>query len=757
MNSSSGRFPAGGRPAPSIKDGLQALRTAVSDFVGQVRLALGLKGVVWATAAGLVGLTCCAVSLVVVALSLESSEVDGVHDEVAAYATADQAFRDFMRHVLAARSDMLQPGDRAPVHAGWQRARTAIDGVCAVSRAGQPADLVRLCTDVAVFRPRLDATIDAFAFQGRPLPAAAVTELLSIGRHINGLVTQGVRTANALVRTMSDQFAGAILVLSLSTAGFAGAGLILIVLVGHASMLHHQQWQKAATAAEQAGRLSRRLEEQVAEVERGRLEYAALVGSLSDAVTRVDAKTGIVTFASAATADLYGVPPEKVVGTSVLDYIAEEDRADTRAGAIAALKGASPGTVSLQYRVDVDGRKRHVETRFRKTRGPDGRSTLIGVTRDIEDRVQLAEQLERQAAQLRSIVESSGALVVLLDGDFNVAMVNSAFAALAGVDQADAVGRSLKELLRCSFDDSIVAVWRAGRSRAPVRFTNRLEDRQGRERQISCTATPILDAGGRLTNIVFLGIDDTDRVEAEQALFDAQRYATLGEMAGAVAHEMAQPLQTINIAGSAALEELVSESDRPLDRPFLTQRLERIMRQVERANAIIGELRAFVRGTAQDQPENFALAPTVRGAAELAQHGFIKSKVALSVSLADDLALVRGHASRFEQVLVNLINNARDAGASRIDLQAYAVRAGASQRVIIRVEDNGPGISDKVLPRLFERFITTKPRGMGTGLGLRICRRIVEDMGGSITAGNRREGGAYFDIVLPAAQARAGR
>ena len=69
----------------------------------------------------------------------------------------------------------------------------------------------------------------------------------------------------------------------------------------------------------------------------------------------------------------------------------------------------------------------------------------------------------------------------------------------------------------------------------------------------------------------------------------------------------------------------------------------------------------------------------------------------------------------------------------------------------IAVEDSGPGISATILPQLFEAFVTTKPRGTGTGLGLRICRRIVEEMNGTNTAANLAEGGARFEVVLPAA------
>ncbi len=100
-------------------------------------------------------------------------------------------------------------------------------------------------------------------------------------------------------------------------------------------------------------------------------------------------------------------------------------------------------------------------------------------------------------------------------------------------------------------------------------------------------------------------------------------------------------------------------------------------------------------------------------------------------------------------MLINLINNARDAGASRIEIVADAMHHEGRRLVRLAVEDTGPGISPEVLPRLFRTFVTSKPRGKGTGLGLRICQRIVEEMGGTIAASNRPEGGARFEILLP--------
>jgi signal transduction histidine kinase len=110
-----------------------------------------------------------------------------------------------------------------------------------------------------------------------------------------------------------------------------------------------------------------------------------------------------------------------------------------------------------------------------------------------------------------------------------------------------------------------------------------------------------------------------------------------------------------------------------------------------------------------------------------------------------------GRVGRFEQVLVNLIVNARDAGGSAVEVSARPLLRDGRTFVQIAVEDTGPGIPSAILPQLFQAFVTTKPRGTGTGLGLRICRRIVEEMNGTIATTNLAEGGARFEIVLPAA------
>jgi len=272
------------------------------------------------------------------------------------------------------------------------------------------------------------------------------------------------------------------------------------------------------------------------------------------------------------------------------------------------------------------------------------------------------------------------------------------------------------------------------------------------------TATPVTDFNSAVTSIVLLGVDDTERREAEQALYNAERFATVGEMAGTMAHEISQPLQVINIACASALEELNDAIERKEEVdavPFVHEKLERIGLQVATASRIIGDLRAYVRGTTSGTHESFDVNEAVRSAVDLTDHGVREAGLVLAERLGAQVPAVMGDMARLEQVLVNLINNARDAGGKTItvstgDTERKDGRGNERRWVRIAVEDTGPGIAPDILPRLFNSFVSTKPRGKGTGLGLRICRRILEEMGGSIAAANRAEGGASFEILLPA-------
>jgi PAS domain S-box-containing protein len=482
----------------------------------------------------------------------------------------------------------------------------------------------------------------------------------------------------------------------------------------------------------------------VTELERARAEYQSLVDSLADVAYTLDVETGKFTFVNAAARDFFGVEPEKFIGTHFLEYIAPESVEQVRSTTTRAYRDGDPGTFARFRMLAEGGEARNVEVRARRRLDVRGRLISTGVIRDVEEQVQLEARLESEMTRLRSIVESGGALIVLVDWALQVVMVNSGFTTLTGIAEADAVGKTLEEVMELSLDPARTS---------PSRHVVKLRDRSGRERLVAVTATPVTDGTGAVSSIVLLGVDDTDRREAEQVLYDTERFATVGEMAGTMAHEISQPLQVINLSCTLAREELADagrSGNAEAAIPFVDGKLERISQQVDMASRIIGDLRDFVRGTTLEAPEPFNANEAVRRTIDLTDHGVREAGMSFVEKLTDPLPAVLGDISRLEQVLVNLVNNARDAAGRTIELTTGTVKEGGRTYVRIAVEDSGPGIAPEILPRLFNSFVTTKARGKGTGLGLRICRRILEEMGGRISAVNRPEGGARFEILLPA-------
>ena len=837
---------------PGVPNFVDLLRS----FPGQARLALGTRGVLWATFAGIVGVICCAVAFAAIALSLHRSDIDPERRKARDVLTLDNASRLLMRSILASTS----AGESAVAGEPWRIFTQSLVKLCQDFDVAPQTALGRTCATQPTFVDRVGREILALETQRRPLDAATLRELLHIRDEITELSLSTTRAADVLIGKLVDDYAMALLVLTLSTTGFVCAGLVLILLVGRTAMDYHTQWRRAADAAQQAGasrdmlsevvealpagivvydstehlilcnsvartltpalrqpnaigrtysalahdsaqrleaagmgpqpvqewierfrtRTTERtrqsddgrwfdwsekgtasgltvglrvdvtdlkrhefaLEKARAEQEHARARYQSLVDSMVDVAYTLDVETGKFIFANAAVADMFGIPPEKFVGTHFLKLIASESVEDVRNTTTREYDPADPGTFTRFSMVGAGGAVRHVEVRARRWVDGQGRVVSTGVIRDVEERVQLERRLDSEMNRLRSIVESNGALIVLVDRALNVAMVNSGFTALTGITAADAVGRPLQEILPCPLDPE-----RTKRSR----FAVRRRDPSGRERLISITATPATDADGTVSSIMLLGVDDTERREAEQALYNAERFATVGEMASTMAHEISQPLQVINIACASAIDEfaLASEQGGQPDPAFVQGKLDRIAQQVDQASRIIGDLRAFVRGTSSDTPEPFDPNEAVRRAIDLTDHGLGEAGMTLQERLDAPLPTVLGDAGHLAQVLVNLLNNARDAGGSSISIATGTVQENGRTFVRITVEDSGHGIASDILPRLFTSFVTTKPSGKGTGLGLRICHRILEEMGGRISAANRAEGGARFEILLP--------
>jgi C4-dicarboxylate-specific signal transduction histidine kinase len=228
------------------------------------------------------------------------------------------------------------------------------------------------------------------------------------------------------------------------------------------------------------------------------------------------------------------------------------------------------------------------------------------------------------------------------------------------------------------------------------------------------------------------------------ALAHAGRASTAGELATSLAHEVNQPLAAIVANAQAGRRFLARE---PVAREDVDDILRDIAQQGQRASEVIRRLREFLRkNTAARRVLDVNQA--VRDALPLVRRELEENRVRLALELASDAPEVEADPVQLQQVLVNLIKNSCEAMAEFSGERGIIARTSArGARALIEVSDTGPGLAPEVAARLFEPYVTTKPDGMG--LGLAICRSIVEAHGGKLLGTNMPGGGVVFRIEIP--------
>jgi two-component system, NtrC family, sensor kinase len=235
-----------------------------------------------------------------------------------------------------------------------------------------------------------------------------------------------------------------------------------------------------------------------------------------------------------------------------------------------------------------------------------------------------------------------------------------------------------------------------------------------------------------------------DLEAAQDQVVRTARLASVGRLSAGVAHEIGNPLSAI-----LGLVELLRDGDvSPAEREEF---LARIHSETERIHQIIRDLLDFARrGEDDGRPARANLGQVVEDALRLLTPQKDLRRVHVERRLEADVPDVRANADRVTQIVLNLLLNAADAiegeGSIRVEVRRDE---NDPSRVLLAVEDSGPGIAPEVRDHLFEPFVTTKPAGQGTGLGLAVCHTLAERAGGAIAAHNPPGGGARFEVRLP--------
>ena len=374
---------------------------------------------------------------------------------------------------------------------------------------------------------------------------------------------------------------------------------------------------------------------------------------------------------------------------------------------------------------------------------------------DIDDQKRAEEALRESEHESRLIVDSIPGLIAVLSTSGEVERVSQPL--------LDYLGRPLEELRQWAVDDTIHPDDRPGYLQAferafaagdPVEYEGvRVRRFDGVYRWLNMRGLPLRDRQGQIVRWYFLLTEIDDKKRAEDALRQAQsdlarinRVTTMGELAASLAHEISQPISGAITNANVCLRRL--GSDKP-DLDEVRAAAARIVRDAQRAAEIVKRIRSqFEKGVSNQERLN--VNEIIPETIALLRDQAMRHNISIRTELAADLPQIVGDRVQLQQVAMNLIVNSIEAMKDVDGTRELVIKSGRAEneQILVSISDTGIGIPPQLAGQIFDPFFTTKAHG--TGMGLRICRSIVESHGGRLWAGAAAGRGATFQFTLPA-------
>jgi two-component system, NtrC family, sensor kinase len=353
---------------------------------------------------------------------------------------------------------------------------------------------------------------------------------------------------------------------------------------------------------------------------------------------------------------------------------------------------------------------------------------------------------------LEQIVDQANVLVVATDLAGRVTVWNRAMARLTGFPRATVVGRELLPWLSEAGMPELAQIMRQVADGGDVPNCEvRLPSVSGTVAHAAFNVAPVRAEGGRLSAALAVGQDVTALRVLQNQVIHAEKLATVGQIAAGVAHEINNPLTSIQACveavlhkASLAVEGRVPNQIEPVD----LERLKRIQDGVERIRRFTHDLVGYARPS-RVEVERLDLNEVVEHALSFCEHIFVEAKATLDRDLASNLPPVRAVRDQVMQVVTNLVTNAAQALGTKGGTIRVRTFHDGEAAVGLAVTDTGSGIREEHRASIFDPFFTTKPAGSGTGLGLSVVRNIVYAHGGQITFQSKLGSGTTFVVTLP--------
>jgi two-component system, LuxR family, sensor kinase FixL len=486
--------------------------------------------------------------------------------------------------------------------------------------------------------------------------------------------------------------------------------------------------------------------------------YRAIVGTAVDAIVVID-RDGAIRSVNNATERLFGYAVEELIGNNIKVLMAEPYAGEHDTYLANYLGTGHKKIIGIGR--EVVGRRKNgsvfpMDLSVGEVRD-GGEPIFVGIIRDITDR-KAAELAQRESElRLRSILDTVPDAIVVIDAQGMIQSFSPAAERLFGYDSEEVAGRNVNILMptpyREAHDGYLDRYLRTGERRiiGIGRVVVGLR-KSGETFPMELQVGEFAFAGSRY----FTGFvrDLTERQEAERRIQDLQaellhasRLSVMGQMASTMAHELNQPLTAVMNYLEAGRQLIATGMGGP---ERVSEMMEKAIAQAQRAGEVIRQLRGFVsKGEAERRIQN--LNQLIEEALALALVGARQRGVRASLELDHTLPPVLVDHVQIQQVVLNLVRNAVEAMEEverrELTIGTRAIPEQGMAEVI--VADTGPGIAPELADRLFQPFVTTKATGMG--LGLSICREIVEAHHGRLSAAQKSSGGTVFRVTLPIA------
>lgn len=360
-------------------------------------------------------------------------------------------------------------------------------------------------------------------------------------------------------------------------------------------------------------------------------------------------------------------------------------------------------------------------------------------------------RLMRESVYLRDylskLLEHANAPIVVINRDTRVRVANRAFLALTGLGREDVVGAELSSMLPDTDRRRLAPVlMHAFRGETTSNFEICIARKNGSLARVSMNTASIVAASGEVESVIAIGRDVSEVRALEEQIIHAEKLATLGQLAAGVVHELNNPLTSISVYS----DYLHKKGQRSHMDAGDLEKLRRIVESAERILNFTRDLVAYARPSAEE-PRLLSIRDVVEQAVVFCEHVLDEYQVTVERRYDGHTPPVYGVKSQLHQVFINIITNAchamRDIVTRPSKLVIETNESGTG--VEVSIQDNGGGIPDENLERIFDPFYSTKTEGKGTGLGLSIVRNIVHAHGGTIVVSSRMGEGSRFEIRLP--------